>query len=578
LRDCGDWPPIRVFGTDERFGNCQECHGSQVTIGFERESGRFETRVKSLSINCESCHGPARAHVDLANSGGLGGSEELGVRPLGLLSEDESLEVCFQCHALKGVIEPGYLPGTPLQDYYSLLMPLLGDRPLLPDGRVREFAYQQNHIASDCYLNGTMNCLDCHDPHSSSYRDIYSRPLIGRFDDRQCTDCHASKAVAPQLHTKHAVDSRGSQCVTCHMPFLQHPEVGSELRFARSDHSIPIPRPAFDSGLGLMNACAECHRNISTDSLQRATDSWWGELKPHKPVVQGAFRAFNGEAAISPGELLHPDTDHVMAQMSALTSVFERYLSPNMSVQDSALVEGLKSLTFHDNVDIRSVALAALHLAFGDDPKLRRFLVERLRSLSSEDYAVRSRWVLTLGFYADTYRESGRPGDAITVYNKALELLPDHSGIFRNMGLAYHAALDFQAAVAQFRRSLEIDPSHALTWVNMGVSLDRMELEREAEVAYRRALEVNPMEPLAYFNLGNVLLRRGDVLQAVAQYEQAVLLSPSLAYGHYYMARGLIQMEEYERALDAARLAVEFDPNISGAQEMLADLERFFGG
>jgi hypothetical protein len=28
LTDCGDWPPIRILGTDDRYANCQSCHGS----------------------------------------------------------------------------------------------------------------------------------------------------------------------------------------------------------------------------------------------------------------------------------------------------------------------------------------------------------------------------------------------------------------------------------------------------------------------------------------------------------------------------------------------------------------------
>ena len=83
LADCGDWPPLRVFGTEDRFANCQECHGSQITTKLDPETGRYETRVRSLSINCESCHGPARRHVELAQAGELGETADLGGGPGG---------------------------------------------------------------------------------------------------------------------------------------------------------------------------------------------------------------------------------------------------------------------------------------------------------------------------------------------------------------------------------------------------------------------------------------------------------------------------------------------------------------
>jgi formate-dependent nitrite reductase cytochrome c552 subunit len=153
------------------------------------------------------------------------------------------------------------------------MLPQLGDQPFQPDGRVRTFAYQQGHLYSDCYLKGRMTCTTCHDPHAQSYRDVNGAALAGRFADGQCTGCHASKSEPVEAHTKHAAASAGSRCVNCHMPYIQHPELGGAVRYARSDHSIPIPRPAFDSTLGAYQAGKE---NI--DSVL-ATETAWLELE-----------------------------------------------------------------------------------------------------------------------------------------------------------------------------------------------------------------------------------------------------------------------------------------------------------
>src|SRR5204863_1528083 len=125
--------------------------------------------------------------------------------------------------------EGEYLPGDSLEDYFSLKLSLLGDNPFLVDGRVRLFDYQSNHLFSDCYLDGSMTCVDCHDPHSQDYRDINGRSLGGKFDNGQCTDCHASKALSPERHSHHKTGSAGNLCTSCHMPFLQHQGVGPHL-------------------------------------------------------------------------------------------------------------------------------------------------------------------------------------------------------------------------------------------------------------------------------------------------------------------------------------------------------------
>jgi hypothetical protein len=238
LADCGDWPPTRILGDEPRFTNCQGCHGSQISVAFDSAARRYSTHIASLAVNCESCHGPGRRHVELARSGGIRTAADVGMRPLATLAKDQSLAVCYQCHSIKDQLQRGYLPGMPLEEYYSLKLPLLGENPLLPDGRTRTFAYQEGHQYSDCYLNGSMTCTSCHDPHSQGYRDVDGAPLPGRVSNGQCTGCHASKGEDVAAHTRHAPASPGSSCVACHMPYLQHPTVGATVRYARSDHTI----------------------------------------------------------------------------------------------------------------------------------------------------------------------------------------------------------------------------------------------------------------------------------------------------------------------------------------------------
>jgi tetratricopeptide (TPR) repeat protein len=578
LAECGDWPPVRVLGSTPRYANCQGCHGSQITVALEASAQRYETRYTTLAINCESCHGPGRAHVEIARSGRIMTASNIGMRSLATLSKDASLQVCFQCHSLKNELKPGYLPGKSLQEFYSTKLAILGDEPLHADGRVRTFAYQQNQLYSACYRNGSMTCTSCHDPHSQQYRDVNGTPLAGRDDDRQCTGCHASKADPIEAHTHHPAASPGSRCVNCHMPYLQHPEVGTALRFARSDHTIPIPRPAFDATLGVRNACSQCHADRSVASLAAQVKHWYGALKPQPALVTALVQA---QRDSDPDHLatllLQRQGDDAIVQFAALSRYVERVLRPDMASLPASALMRLKELAERPDLDIQALALASLHYARGDDDAVRDFLRGRLDSLGANDEAVRRRWVVVLGYLGDRSRVGGDPASAITAYKKALEILPEDDRVLANLGLAYSNAGDPATAVQYLHRSLARNPAQPVTLVNLGNALGAEGDAAGAEDAYRRALAIDPREPLATFNLGNVYLGRRDAAHAIEMYERTIALNASLVPAYLNLARAYAVQGNAPKARAALERGLAFDPDNAEGREMLRTLRQAIG-
>ena len=585
LADCGDWPPQRILGDEPRFSNCQGCHGSQIDIRLDTVAKKWNTDIASLAINCESCHGPAKRHVELMTDAARGGKAQqgasaspnavdIGLRSLATLTKDQSLDVCFQCHALKSQLAKRYRPGAPLTMYYALRLAQLGDAALLPDGRTRTFAYQEGHLSSACYIKGGMTCTSCHDPHSQGYRDVFGTTLASRFDDRQCTSCHASKATNPTVHTKHAAASEGSRCTSCHMPYLQEQEIGHAIRYARSDHTISIPRPAFDSSQGLTSACKGCHADRSVAALDAQVRTWYGTLAPHDSAVAGLTRAAEATSREAAARLLLvADSRHTSALLAGLSRFVETQLTPDMAALEPGVVSRLRALGGHPDSDVRATALAALHFARGSDPATRRFLATALDSLGATDgAAIRARWALVLGFLADSLLSHADPEAAVATYRKAIEITPRDPRLYLHLGLAQAKAGRTTDAIVSYRRSLSLDAQQPLVFVNLGIALEASGDATGAEQAYRRAIAVDPNEPLAYFNLGNVYLKRGDARGAIPQYERATSLDPSLSTGYFYLAEAYARTGALQRALDAVRQGLEFDPqNANGrlAEEKL---------
>lgn len=412
LDELAHWPPVRALGSARRLPHCENCHGSQIEVLYDEDDGTYETRWSTLQIDCESCHGPGRSHVAWARAADRDANADIGLDPLVALGKEESLQVCLRCHANKQMLTTEWLAGQDPRAHLAFKLPMLAQGAYLVDGRIDGFGYQQNHLFSDCFVEGSMVCTDCHDPHAQTYRDVDGRPLEGRFDDGQCTGCHASKARDVAAHTHHPAESPGSRCVACHMPYLQHQAVGDELPFARSDHTIPIPRPAFDESIGIENACATCHADLTTTALQARVDDWWGPVKPHHPMIE---RVIRGGAESDPREaaelLLAPGEPHTIAQMAGLSAFVRNHVRTDTELPGPA-VDRLVALADAPDLDVAAVALAALHIGAPDDPRVTERIATIRGGADPRRRGVLLRWRYALVDLSRLRAARGEPTEA----------------------------------------------------------------------------------------------------------------------------------------------------------------------
>lgn len=139
----------------------------------------------------------------------------------------------------------------------------------------------------------------------------------------------------------------------------------------------------------------------------------------------------------------------------------KEYLRPNMGQLEPAIVQPLRELAGNENLDVRSVALATLHFALGENPETRRFLADELKGLGELDHPIRARWVMVLQLFGDWLNEKRDDVGAIAVYRKALEIEPNDAHVLYNLGWTYSLLGDFAGAVEYYERCLAAAPNQA---------------------------------------------------------------------------------------------------------------------
>jgi tetratricopeptide (TPR) repeat protein len=111
--------------------------------------------------------------------------------------------------------------------------------------------------------------------------------------------------------------------------------------------------------------------------------------------------------------------------------------------------------------------------------------------------------------------ESSSAGQAREVYQRLLQLDPDHVDAHVNLGRLLHEDGAPAAAEKHYREALEIDPEHETAAFNLGVALEDLGRLADAIDAYQRALELDPQNADAHFNLAGLYERRGEKASAL---------------------------------------------------------------
>lgn len=138
----------------------------------------------------------------------------------------------------------------------------------------------------------------------------------------------------------------------------------------------------------------------------------------------------------------------------------------------------------------------------------------------------------------------GEPDQAIGYLRRAVELAPQFSAAWNQLGTIAYQAHRFSDAETNFRRALDADPEAFEPLVNLGGVLLNLERPREAAGYNAQAVDRRPNDALANSQLGLSYLALGDpesaekYLKIAVQLDPAHFSHPQLALAGIYVKRG----------------------------------------
>jgi tetratricopeptide (TPR) repeat protein len=128
-------------------------------------------------------------------------------------------------------------------------------------------------------------------------------------------------------------------------------------------------------------------------------------------------------------------------------------------------------------------------------------------------------------------------------------------------------------AVSYFQRTIELAPDHVEALINLGALYGRARNSELAVQTLERAVELSADSIPARLNLAVALTASGEFAAAVPHYEKVLSAEPANGGAHSQLARSLVELGRFEAASEHLEKAVELNPQDFAATLTLAWLQ-----
>ena len=157
-----------------------------------------------------------------------------------------------------------------------------------------------------------------------------------------------------------------------------------------------------------------------------------------------------------------------------------------------------------------------------------------------------------------TFYSLGKYTEAISAYDRALEIDPKNIWLWNNRGEAYIKLEEFDRAISDFKTAIELDPSRSfIPWNNLGKLYYQQQNYQQAIASYNKALTIKSDYLPALIGRGNAQKSSGLYSQALDSYDRALAINPNYYEAWYgkgsvaeYSQQNQTAMEYYQKAID----------------------------
>jgi predicted CXXCH cytochrome family protein len=553
---------------------CAECHSTNLQKNYQSSSNSYNTTWSEINVACESCHGPAEKHVTWAQNPqasqldkGLRRnlSEEVDWQRLPGYStavlmaknsklkhkplKNEQINRCAACHSRRGTIDQAAShQGTSAELLDTHLLSLIEPPLYFADGQILEEDYVYgSFVQSKMHQRGVV-CSNCHNPHSLELK---------AQGNQLCAQCHNPTEFDSPNHHHHPTinatsQSRGAQCVNCHMPETTYMVVDP-----RRDHSLRIPRPDLSKKMGVPNACNQCHLDQSIDWAVQHFQQWYPERsgEPHYGSLMHAGNHGLAQALPQLAAMSDDGSQPVIMRASALQMLrsYNNDYAINVAISRLESPEPLIRLGALRVLELMSLQQRMMHLwPLLDDPVLA-IRLETTRLMAGVGLTGVQRVKL------DPAREALLAA-SIREYIRSAQGHADTPSGQLQLGVLYLAQRQYDLAERAYRHASLIEPSFIPALMNLADLYRVLGQDQQALPLLEKALAIDSSNVNTHYAIGLLYIRLDQLDKAVRYLQTAASKAPYLPQYSYVFAVALYENGQLDLAITTLKQALERHP------------------
>lgn len=183
--------------------------------------------------------------------------------------------------------------------------------------------------------------------------------------------------------------------------------------------------------------------------------------------------------------------------------------------------------------------------------------------------------------YTDAYYNLGlalnkleRRQEAKNAYEALITLSPEHVGARFQLGCLWMHLGQFHRAIEHFSVIERVMPAHAETLMNLATCHLKLGHLNEAKSLYLKVLELMPDEKQAHFNLGVISMQQGRPHEAITFYLQAIKLDANYYDAHHNLAAAYLSLNDRPTALLHFKAALSLHAHDEAVRHTVAILSQ----